>query len=78
MDLYVERLIASEGRELFHGWGSEVPTEQWRYLQDQHCIPMLGDAGAHVTMIMDADSPTIMRARVGGRSSVAFGGQGGA
>lgn len=78
VDLYVERLIASEGRELFHGWGSEVPTEQWRYLQDQHCIPMLGDAGAHVTMIMDADSPTIMRARVGGRSSVAFGGQGGA
>jgi len=61
VDVYVERLIASEGRELWNFWAFGGHLEnQWKYMGMEHCIPMLGDAGAHVGLLIDADSPTFL------------------
>lgn len=63
VDLYVERLLASEGRELFNFWafGGSL-ANQWRYMNMPHCVPMLADTGAHVSILIDADSPTFLLA----------------
>ena len=59
----VDRLIASEGRELFNGWNFGANLEaQWRLMQSANCMPGLGDAGAHVGEIVDADSTTFFLA----------------
>ncbi len=61
VDVYIDRLIASEGRELYNLWmfGGHLEN-QWPWLQMDHCIPLLGDAGAHVGQLIDADSPTFL------------------
>jgi N-acyl-D-amino-acid deacylase len=59
--VYVNRLLQSEGREFFNYWGLARAVEyQWRYMQQPHCIPALGDAGAHVGFFTDADSTTLL------------------
>jgi len=61
VDVYVDRLLASEGRELFNLWAFGGALEnQWRFMQMEHCIPMLADTGAHVGILIDADSPTFL------------------
>ena len=61
VDVYVERLLASEGREYFNYWAFGGALEnQWRYMQLPHTIPRLGDAGAHVGFFTDTDSPTVL------------------
>ncbi len=61
VEVYVERLLASEGREFFNYWMFGGALEnQWRYMQLPHVVPMLGDAGAHVGFFTDTDSPTVL------------------
>ena len=58
-------MIESEGRELFNFWMFGGALEnQWKYMQQEHCVPMLGDAGAHVGFLIDADSPTFLLAEL--------------
>ncbi|XOV82871.1 MAG: amidohydrolase family protein [bacterium] len=61
VEVYVERLLASEGREFFNFWmfGGNLEN-QWKYMQLPHVVPMLGDAGAHVGFFTDTDSPTVL------------------
>lgn len=60
-ELLVERLVASEGAELSNLWlfGGNIEAAH-RYMKLPGCIPLLGDAGAHVGQICDADSPTFL------------------
>ena len=61
VEVYVDRLIASEGREFFNMWMFGGALEnQWKYMQLPHVVPMLGDAGAHVGFFTDTDSPTVL------------------
>ena len=61
METYVDRLIASEGREYFNMWMFGGALEnQWNYMRLPHVVPMLGDAGAHVGFFTDTDSPTVL------------------
>lgn len=61
VEVYVERLLASEGREFFNLWMFGGALEnQWRYMQLPWIVPMLGDAGAHVGFFTDTDSPTVL------------------
>jgi N-acyl-D-aspartate/D-glutamate deacylase len=61
IDVYVDRLIESEGRELWNYWAFGGDLEnQWAYMNMKHCIPMLADAGAHVGVFTDTDSPTFL------------------
>ncbi len=61
VETYVDRLIASEGREFFNLWAFGGNLEnQWRFMNLPHVIPMLGDAGAHVGFFTDTDSPTVL------------------
>ncbi len=61
VDLYVDRLIASEGREMWNLWAFGGSLEnQWNYMRLPYVVPMLGDAGAHVGQFTDADSPTFL------------------
>ena len=61
VDVYVERLIASEGREMWNLWAfGGALKNQWNYMRLPHVVPMLGDAGAHVGQFTDADSPTFL------------------
>lgn len=58
---YVERLLASEGREFFNLWMFGGALEnQWQFMQLPNVVPMLGDAGAHVGLFTDTDSPTVL------------------
>jgi N-acyl-D-aspartate/D-glutamate deacylase len=59
VDFIVDRLRRSEGRELFCMWmfGGNVDAA-FRYQTMEHVVPLLGDAGAHVGQICDADSTT--------------------
>ncbi len=61
VEIYVERLLASEGKEFFNYWmfGGHLEN-QWKYMQLPHVVPMLGDAGAHVGFFTDTDSPTVL------------------
>ena len=61
VDVYVDRLIASEGKEFWNLWAFGGALEnQWNYMRLPHVVPMLGDAGAHVGQFTDADSPTFL------------------
>ena len=61
VDVYVGRLLESEGRELWNYWAFGGALEnQWNYMRLPHVVPMLGDAGAHVGQFTDADSPTFL------------------
>ena len=61
VEFYVDRLIKSEGRELWNLWAFGGALEnQWNYMRLPHVVPMLGDAGAHVGQFTDADSPTFL------------------
>ncbi len=65
VDVYVERLLESEGREYYNFWMFGGALEnQWQYMRMPNCIPMLGDAGAHVGILVDADSPTFLLAEL--------------
>ena len=61
VEVYVDRLLASEGREFFNYWmfGGNLEN-QWSYMQLPNVVPMLGDAGAHVGFFTDTDSPTVL------------------
>ncbi len=63
VDVLVDRLVESEGRELSNFWlfGTNLDA-QWRYFQLEDCVPLLGDAGAHVGQLIDADSTTFLLA----------------
>ncbi len=59
--VFIDRIRRSEGREFFNYWGHvKIPELQWRFMKHPHCIPVLGDAGAHVGMFTDADSTTFL------------------
>ena len=61
VEIYVDRLIASEGREFFNLWMFGGALEnQWEYMRLSNIVPMLGDAGAHVGFFTDTDSPTVL------------------
>ena len=61
VEVYVERLLASEGKEFFNFWAFGGNLEnQWNYMRLPQVVPMLGDAGAHVGIFTDTDSPTIL------------------
>lgn len=61
VDIYVERLLESEGREFWNLWAFGGALEnQWNYMRLPYVVPMLGDAGAHVGQFTDADSPTFL------------------
>jgi len=61
VEVYVERLLESEGREFFNLWAFGGNLEnQWNYMKLENVIPMLGDAGAHVGFFTDTDSPTVL------------------
>jgi len=65
VDVYVDRLLASDGHELFNFWMFGGALEnQWRYMNMKHCVPMLADTGAHVGYLIDADSPTFLLAEL--------------
>ena len=71
VDVYVDRLIASEGKELWNFWAFGGALEnQWAYMKMQHCIPMLADAGAHVGIFTDTDSPTFLLSELTRRQGV--------
>jgi N-acyl-D-aspartate/D-glutamate deacylase len=61
VEFYVRRLLESDGRELFNLWmfGGNVGAA-FQYQTIEHVIPLLGDAGAHVGQICDADSTTFL------------------
>ncbi len=61
VEIYVDRLLASEGKEFFNFWmfGGNLEN-QWKYMQLPQVVPMLGDAGAHVGFFTDTDSPTVL------------------
>jgi N-acyl-D-amino-acid deacylase len=59
VDWVIDRLIASEGRELFNVWFFNRNVDALgRFLQIDDVCPGLGDAGAHAGQICDADAPT--------------------
>ncbi len=61
VEVYVDRLLASEGREYFNLWMFGGALEnQWQFMQLPWVVPMLGDAGAHVGFFTDTDSPTVL------------------
>ncbi len=71
VDVFVDRLVSSHGRELFNLWAFGGALEnQWRYMQMEHCVPMLADTGAHVGILIDADSPTFLLSELTRRRGV--------
>jgi len=59
VELIVDRLLESEGRELYNVWFFNRAADSLAaYLQLDHVAPGLGDAGAHVGQICDADTST--------------------
>lgn len=71
IDFYIDRLIASQGRELWNFWafGGSLDN-QWAYMKMDHCIPMLADSGAHVGIFTDTDSPTFLLSELTRRQGV--------
>ena len=59
VELVIDRLIASEGRELFNTWffNRNVPGLE-QVLSMDHVYPTLADTGAHAGQICDADMST--------------------
>ncbi len=71
VELYIDRLIESEGRELWNFWAFGGSLEnQWAYMRMEHCIPMLADSGAHVGIFTDTDSPTFLLSELTRRQGV--------
>ena len=71
VEIYVDRLIASEGREFFNLWMFGGALEnQWEYMRLPNIVPMLGDAGAHVGFFTDTDSPTVLLSELTRRHGV--------
>ena len=71
IDVYIDRLIASEGKELWNFWAFGGALEnQWAYMRMAHCIPMLADSGAHVGIFTDTDSPTFLLSELTRRQGV--------
>jgi len=70
----IDRLIESNGRELFNVWFFNRNVEALgEFLHLENVCPNLGDAGAHVGQICDADAPTFYLRhwnRVTGRVSI--------
>jgi len=63
VELIVDRLLESEGRELYNIWFFNRAADSLAdYLQLDHVAPGLGDAGAHVGQICDADTSTFFLA----------------
>ena len=61
VEFIVDRLLASEGRELFNVWFFTRNRESLAtYLTLDAVVPGLGDAGAHVGQICDADATTFV------------------
>ena len=61
VEVYVDRLLASDGKELWNLWAfGGALQNQWNYMRLPYVVPMLGDAGAHVGQFTDADSPTFL------------------
>jgi N-acyl-D-aspartate/D-glutamate deacylase len=61
VELIVDRLLESEGRELFNVWFFNRNRESLAaYLALDAVVPGLGDAGAHVGQICDADATTFV------------------
>ena len=59
IELMVERLLESDGRELFNVWFFNRHTEALaEFLKLDGIVPGLGDAGAHAGQICDADATT--------------------
>lgn len=59
VDWVIDRLIASEGREMFNVWFFNRNVEGLgQFLQLDAVCPGLGDAGAHAGQICDADAAT--------------------
>jgi N-acyl-D-aspartate/D-glutamate deacylase len=59
IELMVDRLLESEGRELFNVWFFNRNTAALaEYLELDGVCPGLGDSGAHAGQICDADAPT--------------------
>jgi N-acyl-D-aspartate/D-glutamate deacylase len=59
IEVVVDRLLESEGRELFNVWffhRNRVGLAEM--LRGEHIYPGAGDAGAHAGQICDADAPT--------------------
>ncbi len=65
VEVYVDRLLESEGKELWNLWvhGGNLQN-QWNYMRLPYVVPMLGDAGAHVGLFTDADSPTFLLSEI--------------
>jgi len=61
VDVYVDRLIESEGKELWNYWMfGHMLEDQWAYMNLPQVIPMLADSGAHVGIFTDTDAPTFL------------------
>ncbi len=61
VELIVDRLLESDGRELFNVWFFSRNTDSLAaYLALDDVAPGLGDAGAHVGQICDADAQTFV------------------
>ncbi len=59
VELMIDRLIESDGRELYNVWFFNRRSDSLaKFLQLEHVSPGLGDAGAHTGQLCDADSPT--------------------
>jgi N-acyl-D-aspartate/D-glutamate deacylase len=59
VELIVDRLIESHGREMYNVWFFNRSTDALgQLLTMDHIYPGLGDAGAHAGQICDADAPT--------------------
>jgi N-acyl-D-aspartate/D-glutamate deacylase len=59
VELVIDRLIASDGHELFNMWFYNAGTSTLaELLKMDHIYPGLGDAGAHAGQICDADAAT--------------------
>jgi len=59
VEVVIDRLLESEGRELFNMWFfNRAPEALGDYLGLEGVCPGLSDAGAHAGQICDADAPT--------------------
>ncbi len=59
VELVIDRLISSEGRELFNTWFFNRNTSDLAdFLALDHVYPGLADTGAHIGQICDADATT--------------------
>ena len=71
VEVYIDRLIHSEGRELWNYWAfGGALANQWAYMRMANCIPMLADSGAHVGIFTDTDSPTFLLSELTRRQNV--------